>query len=373
MSSSCTVSKPTKSLYEGVNDETFSKTRETREDHLPMRTALIHRKGKERGVSHGLYDESAPGSAANPYTEILEDTAPLADFYDGIGADIAYSDVIETLFDIICASDTAASFTELVSDAGWQIGFTDLAEADFYLDVPQQVILLNNFGLKPNKLRTSDYFMNCSVVNFIQALRDILQENRAGAFEEQFNLDGILTLERVRAADLDVMTILVAWELRLAGCGDLWRFMIGSECGDMVQSFLRVMETDRFGCPVHLAMKNCFQQWFRDEDRVNECDHETLQYIDAAVSDGLTLPEHKAEAIDVEALTCLPDRSAYMNGAGQEVLRSSLYSGLLCEINQTHYVQLERESRLTVINNVAFQDSALASKIFPSEFTGICY
>jgi hypothetical protein len=45
-------------------------------------------------------------------------------------------------------------------------------------------------------------------------LRDIWQEKRHGGFDEKYRTEFVLTMERIRSADCDVLSILVAWELR---------------------------------------------------------------------------------------------------------------------------------------------------------------
>lgn len=211
---------------------------------------------------------------------------------------------------------------------------------------------------------------NEMLIRLIRALRDVWQENRYGAFDEEYPPESILTLERVRAADLDVLVILVAWELREEEEGDLWRHILAGDNSDMAMRFMGYLERFPFNDVTNDALAAAFAQWFMSEKRIATCDHETLCDLDLLVADpSIVNPfgDERLAAIDVERLSCLPDRTAYLQGSGRDILADPLYAGMNDDINQIHLMHILHDLSVTYAGNVPFQNADLAERIFPAE------
>ena len=282
-------------------------------------------------------------------------------------------DVLSWAAGTLSASPACNLMLDEAMSQGWMISLEDMAGLDYHLDVPEKRIILDTNGMKVEALGRSEYFRNMMLVSFIRALRDVWQEKRHGAFDE-FEIESILHLERVRAADLDVMAVLVAWELRSEGFNALWRHMIGSEEGDIAMRFSGYLERDPSALFNGRALFEAFSQWFRDVSRVDRADHETLNTIDYMVQEnGSDVFGHKKlRAIDLEILSCLPDRTAYLQGEGPEILSNPMYLGLGDGINQSHFMQIVHDLNVTRVQDVPFRNADLADKIFPGgEFTAI--
>ncbi len=259
----------------------------------------------------------------------------------------------------------------LIDDAAkerWRLKLDDLQGMEFSLDTENKTLSLDHEGLNGETLLTSEYFSNVVLIALVKGLRDIWHEKRQGAFENLFGPENILTLERVRSADCDVLSILCAWELRSEGLSHVWRFMIGSDMGDVAMVYSTYLERNP---PSHFdrnALLAAFNQWFECVDRLNTCDHMTLNYIDdilmeeGAEAFGDKVPTH----ICVELLSCLPDKTAYLQGMGQTILQDAQYAGLYDDVNQVHFYHIMRDMRATIVENVAFRDAELAAKIFPA-------
>jgi hypothetical protein len=180
-------------------------------------------------------------------------------------------------------------------------------------------------------------------------------------------------LERMRAAALDIMVVAIAWEMRSEGQNRLWRYLIGSEDGDIALHFLKTLQRESTSQSAHKALSGAFAQWFRSEKRVNDCDHETLNYMDLIIQESGgkdTFGDTRLKALDLEVISCLPDKTAYLLGQGNEVLCDPLYSGLCNEINQAHYTQIINDLGSICVQGIRFRNADLAAKIFPNgEFT----
>ena len=284
----------------------------------------------------------------------------------------------EDLFDLFLAQtlniiSLSPTGLALINDAvenGWSLDIDDLDGNDFSVDVAEKLIIVNNFGLSPEGLMRSAYFGNLLLVNLVRALRDVWHEKRHGGFDDLFGPEAILMLERIRAADCDTIGIMVAWELRSENYSDIWRHSIGSENGDIAMTYSTYMERDPSSQFNGRALKAAFQAWYECEQRITICDHQTLEYMDDILkfSDlqrpfGKKVPTH----ICVELLSCLPDKTAYLQGYGQEILRDPTYSGLSDPLNQSHLMHILHDMEATIINNVPFRNADLAARIFPAD------
>ncbi len=309
---------------------------------------------------------------------------PIQDFFDmddlvSVNFDQDGALYLETEFDILADILFTLSFSPLAQalvedalDEQYQLGFADLGKTGFCLDVSEKTITLNSNGLLPAALGRSAYFKYDMLLNLVRALRDIWQENRNGGSEEQFSPEDILLIERVRAADLDVIAVQVAWELRHENFSDIWRHLIGSNEGDLAMAYSSYLERNPSSAFNNDALFSAFQLWFESNDRVNAADHETLEYMDEVIEIMKENPFNRKRLNEhhLEALTCLPDRSAYLHKRARDVIRDPRYAGLRDEINQSHLFHIMLDLETTLIGNVAFRDSHLAGKIFPDTLTG---
>ena len=281
-----------------------------------------------------------------------------------------YHDVLSWCVAVLEHSPSARLMLKEAVEKGWQITLEDLNGSDYCLDVEHKILILDNNALVPSALGRSAYFRNITLVTMIKALRDIWQEKRYGGFDESYTPDYVLLMDRVRAADLDVMALLVTWELRSEEYPEIWRHMIGSEIGDMAMTFSGYLERDPSAQFNGRALIAAFKQWFRDETRVNACDHDTLEYLDEvlATSDMINpFGQNRPNKMDIEMLSCLPDKTAYLRGQGAEILSDPIYTSVDDVINQTHLFHIMHDLEAVVVEDVPFRDPDLARKIFPVE------
>lgn len=264
----------------------------------------------------------------------------------------------------------------LIQDAiqnGWCLGLTGLENKDFHLEIEGRYCLLNSDDMSSKTIFESEYFSNALVFNLICALRDIWQERRYGALEEIYDIESLLMLERIRHADCTTLAVLVAWELRSHECYDLWRHVLGSQDGDMALAFSKMVEKHPSSYFNGSALRASFIQWYNNAERVNICDHDTLEYIDSILAGELSVSsqlfgKNKLEARTVEILSCMPDKTAYLQGMGEEILSNPDYAGMHDPINQNHFFHIIYDQNVHFIEDVPFRNIELAKKIFPDSF-----
>lgn len=265
----------------------------------------------------------------------------------------------------------ACRMLDRAAQAGWHVGLANLGNSGFYLDPRERTLLLDHFGLAPMALGRSAYFRNALVTMLARALRDITHEENYGPLEMTFGPEDLLMIERVRAADCDAVTIMVAWELRGAGFGDVWRHLLGAPEGDMALIFTRALERDPTAMFDGAALAYAFRQWYADDSRVDGCDHQVLESLDVLLLDDEAPHAHpfgetRLTAAMIEELGTLPDGTPYLAGMGAAILKDPFYAGLNDPINQTHLFHLMYDLEVTMVNNVPFRDAKLAALIFPT-------
>jgi hypothetical protein len=304
----------------------------------------------------------------SPVYDTWQDTWPLDDLLHDI-----YSQDFDCEYDALAYgvqqlqhSKTVKAFILDALNNGWEMGLSDLGANAFHIDVPLKKIIINNNGLSASAIMRNTHFRETMLMTMVRALRDAWHEKRHGGFDEKFNAESILMLERVRAADCDVMVALAAWELRALGHGDLWRQLLASDEGDLAIAFGCILEKETGQYATHKALHAAFEQWYNVSDRIVLCDHATLEYIDEVLRNNLSLGIRRAESADIEVLGCLPDRTTYLQGEGANILRAPAFAGLQDEVNQTHYMQIMHDMKSTTVQGVAFNDRGLAAKIFPN-------
>lgn len=349
-----------------------------------MRKSDNNRKSKDRdsrffGVKSNANQSWAISDLYCDYSEgEMEDEDFMFSTYDDEDEDCeavsSKEDILSWAISILSISPTARSLVKEASLAGWNLALEDLNGPDFHLDVPEKLIILDRGDLSESALARSTYFSSILIIALTRALRDVWQEKRNGAFDEDFTPEAILTLERVRAADLDIIAVLVAWELRCEGYNNLWRHILGSDDSDLAMRFSGFLERDPASHFTHKALAATFAQWFRSDERVEACDHETLDYLDEVLAtSNMQNPfgKNSAQKIDIERLSCLPDKTAYLQHEAKSVLSDPLYAGMNDEINQSHLMHILYDIQVTLVQGVPFRNYDLAERIFPNGMMGI--
>lgn len=276
---------------------------------------------------------------------------------------------------MIDQSPTARRLMEEAGARGWGIGFGDLKNEGFYIDLDKSRIILDHFSLSPEALGRSTFFRNTLLTTFVRALRDIWHEDKFETAHTTYAPEYVMMLERVRVADCDTVTVLCGWELRTAGFTEVWRHILGSEEGDMAIIFTRFLEREPGSIFSGAALAYAFRQWYADVSRVDSVDHDTLEQLDGIVSEDegqLVFGQRRLDSAAIEDLSTLPDGTRYLNGLGEGILRDPFFAGLNDPINQTHLFHLMYDMEVVMVNNVPFRDQKLARKIFPqSDLTKI--
>ena len=327
-----------------------------------------------------ISSQNAAGGHIRFYDETKPETDLETNFESDLGAGVESdleicgrgapeNNILTLLKSILSMSPTAKAMLDEAMAMGWSIHLDECEESEYVICLEDREILLNDHGYQSKALAQSPYFQKALLHHLIKALRDVWHEKRQGGVENFYSLEGTLFLERIRAADLDVICILVAWELRSEGQDKFWRHMIGSDIGDLAVAYHEAREYDPSDLTGKKALRFIFEKWFESAERVNTCDHACLNYIDGLMDqnagDAPVLGRHYPGAGAVELVSCLPDKTAYLKGMGAHMIKNPAFEGLNDPINQTHFMHILHDSQAVYAGNVAFRDKDLAAKMFP--------
>jgi hypothetical protein len=276
-------------------------------------------------------------------------------------------DVVQWLCAMAGESPTLRALLKDAQIEGWNIRLDDIAGNGFEIDDEECTIALDHYGFTAQALGRSGHFRNEIFVNFTRALRTLWHDRQNYNFENTHNPEAALLLQRAQAADCESIVILAGWELRGAGHPDVWRFILGSEQGDMAMIFTRAMEKDPAGFYDGSVLARTFCQWYGDETRVSEFDQTALEDMDAYLQEGGKFGTHTLSAQSIEMITQLPGGMAYMAGMGENMCTDPYFVSLHDMINEAHLFQIIYDSKVVMVEGVPFRDDALARKIFPLE------
>ncbi len=272
-------------------------------------------------------------------------------------------DVLSWMLIIMADSPLALALIKEARETGWKIALSDINSDGFHLDVENRIIDIDNFGMDACSIGKSVYYQNLLITILSKGLRDIWHENRWGAFEENYAPEAVLMLERARAADTDSVFIMIAWELRGANHGEVWRDVLASDDGDMARVLINIMERYPTALYNGMAMAHIFRQWYVDEGRVDALDHESLQQMDSIIlENNVNFGKHSALSAEFELLSLLPDGVCYLNGLGDTVAKDPFFNDLNDTVNHTHLFQIVYDNSVTYVGNIPFQDAKLARK-----------
>ncbi len=277
-------------------------------------------------------------------------------------------DLLGWCYACIQESPVGARLSEKAQLKKWSVALDLLNNGDYCLDPEKKRIVLDHNGLNIAVFNRSSYFRNRLLSSFIKALRDVWHEITVSSYDGFFTAEDFLKTERVRIADISTVSVFVAWELRSAGYGDMWRYFLGSDESDMAVAFSAFLERSPSAQFDESALSVIFDQFFSDEDRIRTTDNETLDYMDGLVQANDVHNPFGSELLGaslVKKLTSLPDGSSYMDGQEQAVIRDPFYAGMTDPINQAYLLHIMYDLEVYMVENVPFRDRKLARMIFP--------
>lgn len=275
-------------------------------------------------------------------------------------------DIVQWLCGMAAESPAARLLLKYAIEQEWSLCLSDLSGTGYDINEEAGIITLDHSGFTAGALGRSSHFRHALFCNFIRALRAVWHEGQDYGFETKHRPDAVLMLGRVKAADIETVTILAGWELRAAGHSDLWRHILGSDEGDMAMIFTRAVEKDPAGFYDGAVLTRTFCQWYGEDARVAVCDAATLSLMDEYQQQGGQFGAASLSYTAIEDISAQPSNIKYLQGMGANIAADPYFVAMHDEINESHLFQIIYDSKVVMVEGVPFRDSLLASKIFPT-------
>lgn len=248
---------------------------------------------------------------------------------------ITFSDYMRHTVAILGKSRTARSLMLAAAAENTSVGLDHLLEPSCSYFYPLQNRI--DLGYQPDILHRTEKGLGRYLLSFTAALRRAGHTFNGSAPQAGLSPQEFLWRWRLMEADVEAVCHLVAWELRYAGAGFLWRQMMSGGKGDIAAAFEEKASNSFPATFDGAALKCAFDQWFASENRMSEADHAALEYFDMA------LLERPAFALQngiyaqlrthISTIGLLPCGDSYLEGLTCEGV---WYRAASDQVNTTH-------------------------------------
>ncbi|PCH99785.1 MAG: hypothetical protein COB76_04880 [Alphaproteobacteria bacterium] len=254
-------------------------------------------------------------------------------------------------------------------DPAWDINLCDLSGHGYDMDVDQKILSIDSKGLLPDQALSSSYFAPQILLSLIEGIRMVRHVEWLDNALERYHPESIVKIGRICVADSVSQTISVAWHGRGQGCDAMWKHLLCGMHSDMAQCFDRVMERglSQGGDESDVlteALEMTFRTWFTDEDRVVRCDHDSLNVMDELLNDEIEIGFKHIEQASIVCLTLqVGGNVTYLcRDVLRDMMRNPFYGAIDSLINQTHLMQIIRDTKINEVAGIPFRDIDLASR-----------
>jgi len=190
--------------------------------------------------------------------------------------------------------------------------------------------------IQSKAFKDSDKALGEYIIALVSGLRRAWHHHFGNALKIDLLPKSFLKYYRFLEADVETVTLLVCWELRLAGVMAPWRQYISGKSGDMAMVFSHCVDTQPKSKFNGSALRVTFDHWFSNAERSTLVDHEALEILDM-----LLLDHKKANLIgcrgllteDLQSIGRLGNQSNYLKNND---FHGSSFNGLQDDFNQAH-------------------------------------
>ncbi len=220
-----------------TDDTNKETTRKPKLDNFKKRTSYLRAGGGGAGLAHrgtlewhlnqNMFDRILPSDGDNILAELKE---------------------------LLTKSRTGEAFLEDIRNKDISIAFDNqIAISQFY--AKDKLITLN-----PNQPKM------VIMVHLIRELRRSWQHIRGVLFNPlEYKPDEAVLLNRAQQADITMISIRIAWELKLVGENELWEHLLFSSNADIARCFEMQAKSDFRSLNNGSAARRAYDMWFAEE------------------------------------------------------------------------------------------------------------
>jgi hypothetical protein len=269
----------------------------------------------------------------------LIDQEPVSASIDKIQRE--FTGCIQALMRALDASPTGRSLLQAAAAENVSVGLDFLLEPSGCFFYPAQKHF--DFGYQPDILQKTEKGQGRYLVSFISGLRRAWHQRQNNGADISLRPEDFLRHFRCTEADIESVTQLIGWELRVAGHSFLWRHLLAGQNGDMAAAFESCVTEDPGAQFDGRALKAAFGQWFVAETRVSACDSQGLEIMDMAILQSGRIGKIGALPLRQESLQGLGSLPAGGNYLSGDLLKDTQYGGLYNSLNRTHLKYIEQD------------------------------
>jgi hypothetical protein len=264
---------------------------------------------------------------------------------------------------ILCQSSLGRAIAFDARFEDWSLEVDDIEDGCPIIDSQLRILILPRGTPSIAALSRSYHDRLAFLTNLARGVRMIWQDMNGVRVRNDLTADDQIFFERLRRADMDVVTLRIMWDLRDMGFGALWRNLIAGNLGDVVMAAGHFWEDEPFPNGVAQA----FLTWMGCDHLLAECDNRTLDDMDArlqrSVNDVCGLAMLTGD--DVLAISRLPEGESYLAAMARTLCYSTEFRHIPDPVNEAHLRQILEECSEIMSPSLVFRDSELERKIFP--------
>lgn len=245
----------------------------------------------------------------------------------------------------------------------WMINVDDTGDSGPCVDADKKCMTLSRQADSISLFAQNRPLQMAFLFDFIRGLRVIWQENAGIVKADKLSAEEQILRARLIEADADLCTVLAAYQLKAAGAGDLWRYILSGDLSAVAVSLCECLEFDATADGTLDALGFVFQDWFLNQERLAEIDHKTLCGLDDQFPKNFGFETVGFD--DVIHISTLPDGFSYLEYVAGEFITDDFYRHIADDTNRVHLSQIVAESSLNIVEDIGFRDTELARKIFP--------
>ncbi len=266
---------------------------------------------------------------------------------------------------ILCQSALGRAIAFDARFEDWALEVDDIADGHPIID-PQLRILIVPRGTPSIAVLSKTHSDRLQfLTNLARGLRMIWQDMNGVRTRNDLTADDQIFFERLRRADMDVVTLRMMWDLRDIGFSTVWRHAIASSLGDVAMAAGHIWDEDG----VAHGLAQTFLTWMGCDHLLAECDNRTLDDMDSrlqrSVNDvcGLSMLTGD-DVLDISRLP-EPDGGSYLAPLARTLCYSTEFRHIPDPVNEAHLRQILEECSEIMSPSLVFRDSELERKIFP--------
>lgn len=214
-------------------------------------------------------------------------------------------------------SGTFKSYYDFITKAGITLSLDDTIETSFY-DTKLKSILVN-----PN------LSVENATITILKSMRLVwLQKQGALINPLAFQPEQAILINRMIAADNDIISIAMMWDMKLAGFENMWNNAMAGSNYDLCSAYAMESMTDFRSIKSGLALRATFEKWFIS-GRCKSQDREIIQTMMGKHTDIQINHEDTSRTVALDVISAMgrrPQGDNYLSSIAVQIMNDGLFN-----------------------------------------------